>query len=304
MELKLGKLPPIIDERTIPLSKILRMELLPELPTSYDLDEVLGVNDNFMFNNSVYGDCVIAARAHQTLRFEAFEQGLQVPIADKEVIDEYFKESGGRDTGLVMLTSLKAWRNNGWKVGNKNYTIYAFASVDWHDHDQVKHCIHLLGGVNFGMMVFSADIDQFKNGEGWHLIGQNGTFEGGHGVYACKYRDTERIKIANLLAEQAKLNGGKTWLPRPDIVGYDENGVWCMTWGVKQFMTWDFWDQRVDEAYGIVDNRDSWLGNSPVDINKLDGYLKEITGDGDNGGCVIPVLGNIVPILGKLIRKA
>jgi hypothetical protein len=291
MELKLGKLPAKIDDRTIKLSAILRTELLPELPASYDIDEVLGVSDNFMFNNSTYGDCVIAARAHQTLRFEKFEQGVQIPITDQEVVDEYFKESNNHDIGLILLDSLKKWRKEGWKIKDKVYTIYAFASVDWKNHDEVKHCIHLLGGINFGMIVFSADIEQFRNGEGWHLTGQNGAFEGGHGVYACKYRDAERIKVANLLAEQAKENGGKIWLPRPDVVGYDENGIWCMTWGVKQFMTWEFWDARVDEAYGIVDNKNSWMGDtSPVDIPKLDAYLKEITGTtaDEPSGCVFP----------------
>jgi len=279
MEIKFGKLPPIIDKRTIKLSSIIRKKLLPDLPVSYDIDDVLGVEDNFMYGNDTYGDCVKAARAHQTLRFEKYEQGIQPVITDKEVIDDYLEESGGYDIGLYLLQSLKDWRNKGWLIGGKVYTIHAFASVDWKNHDEVKHCIHLLNGINFGMLVYSKDIEQFEAGEGWHLTGNDGYLRGGHGVYGCKYRDSETIKLAGLLAEQAKLNGGKTWLPRPDIVGYTENGLWCMTWGVKQFMTWDFWDARVDEAYGIVDNRDAWLEHSPIDVVLLDSYLKEIAGD-------------------------
>jgi hypothetical protein len=276
MELKLGKLPPRIDERTIPLSKILKVELLPELPPSYDIDEVLGVSDSFMFNNSVYGDCVIAARAHQTLRFEKIEQGVQIPILDKEVTDEYFKESDNRDTGLVLLNSLNAWHKTGWKVGDKVYTIYAFASVDWRDHDQVKHAIHLLGGVNFGMQVYQTDVDQFNAGKDWELTGQNGSFRGGHGVYLCAYKYQQ-----NACPHCA--------------TGWTDDFITCMTWGRRQKMTWAFWDARVDEAYAIVDNKDDWIGDSPIDVVALDDYLKEITGSsGDNGGCAIPFLGNLI----------
>jgi len=260
MELKLGKLPPVVDKRTIRLSSVIKKELLPPLPDSYDVDEALGgIEDNFMYGNDRYGCCVISARAHQTLRFEKFEQGEQIEITDQEVIDEYLDQTGGVDSGLILLLSLKDWRNGGWEVGGKIYTIYAFASVNWKDHAEVKHCIHLLGGVNFGMLIYSKDIEQFKNGEDWHLTGNDGELRGGHGVYLHAY-------------------------------AYDEEGITCTTWGKPQKMTWDFWDARVDEAYGIVDNRNDWMAeNSPVDVVKLDAYLQEITeGRGENSGCLIP----------------
>lgn len=96
MELKLGKLPPQIDKRTISLKNILRLELLPPLPASHNIDEALGgIDDSRMFLNDKYGDCVKAARAHQTLRFEKYEQGLQPEITDEEVVQEYFTETGG-----------------------------------------------------------------------------------------------------------------------------------------------------------------------------------------------------------------
>lgn len=250
MEIKFGKLPARVDKRTIKLASIIKKELLPDLPSSYDIDSNLGVEDNFVFGNDKYGDCVIAARAHQTLRFEKFEQGIQPAITDKEVIDEYLKESGGFDIGLYMLNSLKEWRNKGWVVGDKTYTIYAFASVNWLDHDEVRHCIHLLGGVNFGMKVYSKDIEQFNNDEIWDITPNPGNLEGGHGVYIYSYGA---------------------------IDSYDKEGVTCMTWGKRQKMTWNFWDARIDEAYGIVDNRDDWLGDSPIDVALLDSYLAEIT---------------------------
>lgn len=267
--LRLGKLPPKIDERTIRLSSIIRKELLPPLPDSYDLDEALGgIDNNRMFLNNKYGCCVISARAHQTFRFEKFEQGQQIEIADQEVEYQYFKETGGSDRGLVLLLSLNRWRNEGWQVGGKTYTVYAFASVDWKNHDEARHCIHLLGGVNFGMKVYQKDIDQFNAGEPWHLTGNDGELRGGHGVYLHNY-------------------------------SANQGGITCTTWGRKQPMTWDFWDKRIDEAYGIVDNRNAWMGDdSPLDVQKLDAYLKEITGNGgEPQGCSFPPFTIIKKIL-------
>lgn len=260
-ELRLGKRPAKLDSRTIKLSSILKKKLLPDLPETYDIDEAVGgVVDDNMYANDQYGCCVIAARAHQSLRYEKFEQGIQPPITDQEVIDEYLKETGGEDSGLYLLDSLKAWRK-GWLAGGKTYSIYAFASVEWKDHDEVKHCIHLLGGVNFGMEVYSKDMEQFKAGKIWEITSSSGFYQGGHGVYTPAF-----IKI----------------------VGYNEVGPVCVTWGKCQQMTWEFWDARVDEAYGIVDNRDDWIKDSPVDVAKLDGYLKEITaGNEEPSSCSI-----------------
>lgn len=254
MTLKLGKLPARIDNRTIPLKAILRKKL-PPIPERFDLHETYGIHDNFMFLNDVYGDCVKAARAHQTLVFETIEQGAQIAITDEEVKAEYFEETGGSDSGLYLLDSLKDWRNNGWRIGDKIYTIYAFASVNWKDHEQVKACIYLLGGVNFGMMVFSRDIEQFEAGKPWELTPFPGMFEGGHGVYLC---------------------------------GYGPDGLTGMTWGRAQPMSWDFWDARIDESYGIVDNRNAWQEDSPIDVEKLNAYLAEIT-DGEIEPSTCPV---------------
>jgi len=277
MELKLGKLPARIDSRTIKLSSIMRRELLPPLPDTYHIDEALGgLEDNFMYANNRYGCCVISARAHQTLRFEKFEQGIQLPITDDEVIAEYFHESGGADNGLYMLNSLKSWRKKGWRIGDKVYKIYAFAAIDWKNHDDVKHCIHLLGGVNLGMRVYQHDFDDFVANRPWDLNGNpSGEYIGGHAIYACAY-------------------------------GYDEADIEIMTWGKRQAMSWGFWDRRVDEAYGIVDNKNYWMAeDSPVDIEKLDAYLKLISMENwSESNCPIAkAYADIGNYISKLLRR-
>jgi len=67
--------------------------------------------------------------AHQTLRFELVEQGKVIHITDAKVEKEYFKETGGPDSGLVVLDSLKLWRKPGWRAAGKRYTIKAFAQI-------------------------------------------------------------------------------------------------------------------------------------------------------------------------------
>jgi hypothetical protein len=260
MEYKLGKLPAKADKRNIKLKSIIKKALLPELPEVYSVDRALnGVNDENMYANDRYGCCVISARAHQTLRFEKYEQDKLITITDLEVIQQYFEESGGFDTGLYLLESLKSWRKSGWIINGSFYNIYAFAEVDFKDHDEVKHCIHLLGGVNYGFLVPQSALDQFEAGEDWKIVQDDGGIKGGHGVYAYAY-------------------------------GYDNEGLYCMTWGRRQKLSWDFWDKYTDEAYGIVDNRNDWLPDSPLDVEKLDGYLCEITQDNTDEeptGCCI-----------------
>ena len=75
------------------------------------------------FLNDSLGDCVIAARANQTLRFEAAEQKKVLNITDAEVKREYLKEAGGADSGLVMLDSLNLWRKSGWKAAGKTGVV-------------------------------------------------------------------------------------------------------------------------------------------------------------------------------------
>jgi len=258
-------LPPIRDIRTIPFRSLLRVAKLPTLPDNYNVDDGLNVVDDNMFGNDEYGDCVKAAMAHQSLRFEKFEQGVLLPITSDEVIDDYLRETGGFDIGLYLHLAMKDWRKTGLTFGGKNYKIHAFADVNPLDLAQVRYSILLLRGLIFGMSVYSADIDQFHNGEMWHLTDNSGSLEGGHGVYAYKY------------------STGST------------DTFECMTWGVRQPMTVDFWNARVNQAYAIVDSVNPWMSDdSPLDVNRMEKQLYEITGEPSN---------NNTCCLCKLVKK-
>ena len=274
---------PLIDFRTIPLRAVLRLAKLPPLEEEWNAhDAVGGLIDDRMFANDQYGCCVISAWAHNTLTFEKFEQGIVLDIKDQEVIDEYFRQSGGVDSGLYITKAMKEWKNTGWVAAGQEHSIYAYASVNHIDHSEVKYSIQLLNGCYFGMQVYETDIEQFRNGEPWQLTENSGQFLGGHGVYAHAYNDCAET---NVFQASGKFHFCSTM-----------QGLWCMTWGVEQFMTWDFWNARILQAYAIVDNKNKWQGDdSPVNIPLLESYLQEITGTSPDGsGCATPGIGKLL----------
>ena len=61
-----------------------------------------------------------------------------ITITDSDVLREYRAETGGPDTGLVVLDSLKEWRTKGWLVAQKRYKIKAFAQVNQAAPDELK----------------------------------------------------------------------------------------------------------------------------------------------------------------------
>lgn len=250
--LKLGKLPPKLDPRTLMLRRILAKELPPP-PLEYDVDF-----DNPqiwplplpMFANDQWGDCVIAARANMTLRLEKLEQEQDILISDNDVLSEYWREQGDPtgarkpDNGLYVLDSIKSWRSDGWMAAGQKYNIYAFAAINKDHRTDIMQAVHLLNGAIAGVELYQGDIDAINNKQVWSMDYPKGELAGGH----CMYK-----------------------------IGYTRSGGVFLTWGQRQVATWAWVLDRLDEIYGIVDDRDKFLANSSLDIEKLDAILEEIT---------------------------
>jgi hypothetical protein len=223
---KLGKAAARRDQRNLLLAALLKKA--PKLPDEYDFDMKNKGIPTPMFANDNYGCCVIAGRAHQTLRFEKIEQGSVLMIKDKDILAEYFKETDGQDSGLVVLDSLKRWRKLGWKIGKHSYKINAFAEIRPRRHDEVRKAIYADVGMGVGLDLPVSAEAQLQAGKPWDLVrgkdGKNGSW-GGHYVY---------------------------------ISGYTKIGPVCVTWGRKQQMTWAFFDKYCDEAYAIFDAKNSF----------------------------------------------
>jgi hypothetical protein len=233
---KLGKAPAKADQRNFKFAALLK-KAPPPAPPCYDFDVLHPGIPTPMFANDVHGDCVLAARAHLTLRFEHIEQGSILMISDNDVLKEYFKESGGADDGLVMLDSLNAWRHDGWRAARRKYKIKAFAQITPSHHAEVKAAIYLLTSAYVGLALPKSAQAQMQTGQAWTVVsGASGVPNswGGHCVM---------------------------------IPGYNPTGPVCVTWGRKQQMSWAFFDKYCDEAYAIVDDKDS--AKSQLDVAKL-----------------------------------
>jgi hypothetical protein len=242
---KLGKAPARRDPRTLKFAALLKARIA--VPRQYDFDQQHPGVPTPMFANDQYGDCVMAGRAHQTLRFELAEQKKVIAISDEDVTREYFQETGGADSGLVVLDSLGLWRTNGWMVGTANYKIQAFSEPNLANHNEIKQAIVLDIGVGLGLGLPVSAQRQFETGNPWDVVrGPNGAVNswGRHYVF---------------------------------VSGYTPLGPVCVTWGRKQQMTWKFFDKYCDEAYAIIDAVDSTKINKNIDAAKIREFFDELS---------------------------
>ena len=140
--------------------------------------------------------------------------------------------------------SLNRWRKEGWTIGARKYSCYAFAAVHPPDMRECMSAIYLLNGINVGLSLpISAQYQEV-----WDIPTVPGGVKGSWGGH-CVY-----------------------------IKAYDGNGLTCVTWGGLKKMTWAFFTVYCDEAYAIIDNRNLWLGDaSPVDLEKLSKYLQAVS---------------------------
>ena len=102
MKLMLGKKPARFDKRDLKFADILRD--LPPIPESFNFDTAhpeVSIPTP-IFGNDRYGDCVEAAQAHQTLRFEVVEQKKVISITSGQVVADYFKNYKPKSKVLIL----------------------------------------------------------------------------------------------------------------------------------------------------------------------------------------------------------
>lgn len=236
---KAGSIAKIGDPRTLQLQQLLNPQNLPPLPSEFIIESDTSFYP--MFRNNINNNCVIAARGHATIRYELFEQGVKIPIQDYEIMNEYYKQTGGADNGLYIVPSLNAWRN-GWIAGGKQYNIYAYAQVNHRDHTQVCYAIMKLKGLYVATNLTQSNVDQWYAGNPWTYWARDPvTFN--HCIY---------------------------------VIGFDSIGPICATWNKIQHMTWEYWDNMLTECYAVIDNINSWMENSPLNVEELQKQLDAI----------------------------
>lgn len=249
-EVKLGKLAPKLDPRTLKFAKYATAEL-PAAPDTLDLSTKVATFP--MLANDQFGDCTCAAAGHMEEVWTSFTTPY-VPT-DAEALDFYWATAnppvkpcppgGDGDTGRVELDVLKVWKGSGF--GDEKRKISAFASVNVKNVTEVKQGAWLFGGLYIGVALpVSAQTQKV-----WDVVadaganGEAGSW-GGHAI---------------------------------NVVAYDDKTVTVVTWGALLQMTWAFWNEYVDEAYAILTSE--WIeanGDSPTgfDLASLQSDLADI----------------------------
>lgn len=165
-----------------------------------------------------FGDCVMAEKDHALKLGNAVVATLlDVPTAEvptpnaNTVVTEYLALTGGADTGLNVSATLNVWRNKGL-FGTK---IAGYAPLNYQNIVEIHQGVAFFGLVEIGIAVQEAQQIQFEAGEEW-VWEPNEPVLGGHDV--C-------------------------------VVGYDTSGVWVITWGKLQKVSYQFLANACDEAW-------------------------------------------------------
>ena len=222
MSYKTGKLPPIFKDTDL----LMRDILTPVAsPSTWDWDaEHPGFSDTHVFGNDVHGDCVEAAQAHQTLCYEFVEQKKILGISDADVLKDYFRKTGGADSGLVISESLSDWRKHGWLVGGQKYTIDGYARLDLGNLDQVKAGMAADLGMHIGVAMPDNWQEAIDAGVPWTDTSLPPNPFNGHCIFMKKY--------------EPGWFGGITW-GKPQ--GMSE--AWLAKYCDEAWVTWDSVDK-------------------------------------------------------------
>jgi hypothetical protein len=209
---------------------------LPAPPAEVDapnLEYAMACNDQI-------GDCTIASVVHTDQATANLTTEAWTYPGDSAVSSEYFKLSGGQDTGLAETAVLAAWLTSPGLFGHE---LAAFAPIHVKHTRVVKQTTALVGAVYAGVLIPEPAEQQFQDGEPWELThtSADSQIEGGHAV---------------------------------PIVGYNATGPIVVTWGALQQVTWAWWLTYAEEAYAVITAEVKERGVlHGVDFSKLDADL-------------------------------
>src|SRR5579863_2662085 len=224
-KLKLGKLPPRRDPRTLMLASYIT-GALPAPPASFDLTAKVGASWGMMDNDQI-GDCTCAAAGHLLMEWTANAGKKMFTPTDKQIVAAYSAitgynpTTGANDNGAVEIDVLNYWRQSGI-AGHK---IGAYVATEPANHNDIMDAVCVFEGCYIGLGLPISAQAQVQNHQPWSVPPGGTTGDGAPGSW-----------------------GGHA-VP---IVAYDARGVTCVTWGALQVMTWTFWEAYCNEAYAII----------------------------------------------------
>lgn len=221
---KLGKLAPRHDDRTLKLHNYIDLAALPPAPTSTNRVQPFAARFP-MFMNDTLGDCTCAAVGHMQ-QFWGDLSGAKEQFTDTDIELLYEKVGGyvpgnpSTDNGADELTVLNYWRKFGIKSGTGQKKIFGYASVNPSHVEMVKVGSWLFEGLYIGVALPVTAQTQPV----WDVVPNGGADAepgswGGHAV---------------------------------PVVDYNASTLTIVTWGALKEMTWAFWNKYIDEAYAVL----------------------------------------------------
>ena len=219
---KLGKLPAVRPFGLKDLA-IYAMGALPQPPASVDFYSGLSLPID---GNADHGDCVMCAVAHLLAAWDAEVHETDHVPDEGEVVTEYFKLTGGADTGLNESDVLQTWASTGL-FGDR---IAAYAPVDPQNVIAIQQAISFYGGALFGIQCPASAQEDFAAALPW-AYDPTSPIEGGHAIAP---------------------------------LGYDAAYVYCATWGGIAPVTYPFLSALLDEVWCVIPASFVEAGHGPA----------------------------------------
>jgi hypothetical protein len=247
--MKLGKLPPKFDRRTLLLGSYLTRDLAPP-PASVDYAKA--VPRWPMMGNDRFPDCTCAAAGHMVEEWTANTGKVRI-LSDRAVLTAYEQLAGGKPgRGLAMLDVLKYWRATG--IGGDR--IHAFVQLQPRSEGEARDAVYLFGSLYLGLALpdFAVTPGSDFLAVPWVVPGS-----GPKGDAAPNPANGHCVAA----------------------VAYDARNLWVVTWGALKSMTWSFFQTYMDEAYAVLslDWISTRLGRSPpgFDLETLNRDLTRVS---------------------------
>ncbi len=251
--MKLGKLAPKFNEKTLRFSSILSRDAIKQPPEKVFWEYLIPTSEVGMYGNDEVGDCVFADIAHHIMLVTA-HSGKQITPDPKEIIKCYSAVTGYdpskadangdnlTDQGTNITDALNYWQT----VGICGHKILGWAQLDHKNLLRRNQGVYLFGGNTVGVQLPAVAQDQFGNNQPWEVVPSDGGIGGGHCILES---------------------------------GYGFSGRNFETWGKGDQKASNDWSRKyMDEAYIVICHEllDWVAGTRFVNMDAMMGVLKEV----------------------------
>jgi hypothetical protein len=221
---------------------------LPKQPQFFGHESLY--SDWGVLGNDLYGDCVFAGAAHETMLWNK-ANGKDVQFTPDAVLSDYAAVTGfdknnpASDQGTDMRQAFEYRRTTGI-VDSKGvrHKLGAYLWLDPKNTDHLYKAIWLFGAVGAGIIFPDSAMQQFNTGKPWKPV-KGAKDEGGH------------------------------YIP---LIANRKDGIVCCTWGKAQIMTPAFWKAKGDSCAVLLSEEYLSAGKSPegFDLAALQADLKAL----------------------------